>query len=81
MRCEALFVLVGALGGANGAACASGYDDTGKLCPPDDTNGACPAGCEYYYDDGDSPSPPADSVSSQELLCDDTDGCAPPLPA
>ena len=27
-------------------ACATGTDDTGKACPPDTTNGACPSGCE-----------------------------------
>ena len=27
-------------------ACASGNDDTGEPCPPDTTNGVCPAGCE-----------------------------------
>ena len=28
------------------APCASGTDDSGKKCPPDETNGPCPPGCE-----------------------------------
>eukprot|EP00164_Ancoracysta_twista_P002674 GFYU01003557.1.p1 GENE.GFYU01003557.1~~GFYU01003557.1.p1 ORF type:complete len:774 (-),score=245.48 GFYU01003557.1:166-2487(-) len=34
------------------AACASGNDSTGKQCPPDDTNGPCPAGCELAATSG-----------------------------
>lgn len=44
-----LLVAVLALSLAIGAAatdCASGSDNTGKTCPPNDNNGPCPTGCE-----------------------------------
>merc|ERR1712070_1231835 len=36
--------------------CASGFDDTGKLCPADDSNGPCPAGCEVSTETDDDKS-------------------------
>jgi hypothetical protein len=39
-------VAFASLGSARAASCASGTDNAGKKCPPDDTNGPCPAGCE-----------------------------------
>ena len=62
--CLAILLLLAAP--ADGAACASGTDDTGKTCPPDDSNGACPAGCELST---------TTTTSTQALLCSDTDGC------
>lgn len=41
-----VFLALSSLESSDAAACASGSDDTGKLCPPDDTKGPCPSGCE-----------------------------------